>query len=83
MPSLCCIGWQGLSLTTGGSDHTVRDSLGRAWTFELHPWCGPIVLRKDGNPKACQPGSRSPFWPAYEAWRKAASPAPQLVPLPG
>lgn len=71
MPQLCCVSCQGLSLTLGGHEHTVRDAGGRAWTFEQHPYCGPIVLRKNGDPKARQPGSRSPFWPAYSAWQKA------------
>lgn len=57
----------------GGPDHTVTDNSGRAWTFEQHPWCGPIVLRRDGQPKARQPGSRSRFWPAYEAWQQAVA----------
>jgi hypothetical protein len=64
---LCCVG----CLSVGGRDHTIVDSKGRRWTFEVHPYCGPIVLRADGNPKARQPGSRSPFWDAWERWRAA------------
>jgi len=71
MPRLCCASCTGFSLTLGGRDHTVTDDRGRVWDFEQHPWCGPIVLRRDGNPKARQPGSRSRFWPAYEAWQQA------------
>jgi hypothetical protein len=68
MSRMCCVGCDGLSLTQGGRDHFVTDAKGRRWTFEQHPWCGPIVLRKDGQPKSRQPGSRSIFWPAYQAW---------------
>lgn len=68
--SMCCVGCKGLSLTPGGRVHAIHDAAGRRWIFEQHHYCGPIVLRKDGEPKARQPGSRSPFWPAYEAWSK-------------
>lgn len=76
MATMCCIGCNGLSLSLGGTDHTIVDEAGGSWTFEMHPYCGPMVLRKDGEPKARQPGSRSAFWPAFERWsaaRKAAS----------
>lgn len=68
---MCCVGCKGLSLTLSGPMHIINDESGRTWRFELHNYCGPIVLRKDGEPKARQPGSRSPFWPAFEAWSKA------------
>lgn len=74
--ALCCIGCNGLSLSLGGRDHTIVDDAGRSWFFEMHPYCGPMVLRKDGQPKAHQPGGRSPFWPAFDRWnaaRKAAA----------
>lgn len=47
----------------------VTDAKGRTWLFEMHRFCGPLVLRRDGSPKSRQPGSRSPFWPAFEAWQ--------------
>lgn len=50
-------------------DHTVTDARGRVWIFEMHHFCGPMVLRQDGEPCSRQPGSRSPFWPAFEAWQ--------------
>lgn len=86
MPQLCCIGCNGLSLTLGGREHTVRDSAGRLWRFEQHPYCGPIILRNNGNPKSRQPGCRSAFWPAYEVWRASQAGGtvkPQSVPFPG
>ena len=70
MKSLCCVGCSGGGiLTLAAPLHTITDVDGRPWLFENHPRFGPIVLRKDGNPKARQPGSRSKFWPAWEAWR--------------
>jgi len=46
--ALCCIGCNGLSLSLGGRDHTIVDDAGRSWFFEMPPYCGPMVLRKDG-----------------------------------
>jgi hypothetical protein len=69
MARMCCIGCGGARLTLGGRDHTIADATGREWTFEMHPYCGPIVLLKNGDPKPKQPGSRSPFWDALEAWQ--------------
>jgi hypothetical protein len=60
--------------TCTGADlepHTVTDAAGRTWSFEAHRIFGPLVLRKDGEPAARQPGSRSSFWPAFMAWNDA------------
>lgn len=67
MPTLCCIGCNGLSLTLGGRDHTIVDDAGRSWSFEDHRYFGPIVLRKDGEPRAVQPGSQG-FMSAAGTW---------------
>lgn len=61
----CCIA----HAAPGELEHVITDQAGKAWRFEMHRICGPIVLRADGQPKARQPGSRSPFWPAFEAWQ--------------
>lgn len=60
----------GVKLAIGGPDHTVTDARGRAWLFEMHPYSGPLVLRQDGKIAAVQPGYRSAFWPAFEAWQQ-------------
>jgi hypothetical protein len=52
-------------------DWIVLDERGRTWRFEMHPYCGPIVLGARGDPLSRQPGSRSPFWPAFEKWQQA------------
>lgn len=84
MARLCCVGCSGgLSITLGGSDHVVIDARGRRWTFEFHPYCGPIVLKANGDPASRQPSSRSPFWPPFEAWladRKAVKKSPTTPP---
>jgi len=69
--SMCCIGCGGFRLSLVGPEHVVVDSDGRQWLFEQHHYFGPIVLRKDGEPKSRQPGSRSKFWPAWQAWNDA------------
>lgn len=44
---------------------------GRYREFEFHGVCGPALLDEDGEPLAKQPGERSAFWPAFDAWAKA------------
>ena len=53
------------------AEHVIVDAHGQSWRFEMHHFCGPIVLRQDGQPKTTQPGSRSAFWPAFDAWNNA------------
>lgn len=68
---MCCISCAGVSLSMGGLDHTIVDANGRSWFFENHRIFGPLVLRKDGEPKKNQPGPRSAFWPAFDRWNSA------------
>lgn len=65
MTRMCCLGCAGAIR----GEHVIEDDKGRRWRFEWHPYFGPAVLRADGQPKARQPGSRSPFWRALDAWR--------------
>ena len=51
--------------------HDIADVRGQTWRFEMYRFCGPIVLRQDGQPKERQPGGRSPFWPAFDARNNA------------
>ena len=56
---------------------TIFDERGRAWTFENSRMFGPMVLRRDGEPRVNQPGERSAFWPAWQRWndsQKASRP---------
>lgn len=69
MTQMCCISCAGARLMVGGPDHEIRDASGKCWRFEMHRWSGPIVLRADGEIATNQPGDRSPFWPAFEAWQ--------------
>ena len=40
------------------------------FTFEWHYWCGPILCRKDMEPRKVQPSERHPFWAVLERWQK-------------
>ena len=54
---------------TGGPDYKILDSKGKVWRFEMHPYCGPIVLtRKTGEVADPQPPSNSPFWEVVTFW---------------
>lgn len=50
--------------------YKLKDGNGKVWLFENHRYCGPMTLKKNGDPCARQPGARSPFWPAYAKWFK-------------
>lgn len=39
--------------------------------FEFNGVCGPVLVNDRGNPLSKQPGDSSPFWSAFDAWRKA------------
>ena len=40
----------------------------KPYTFEDHPYCGPIVCDMHGEPKAKQPNELSTFWTHVNAW---------------
>jgi hypothetical protein len=39
-------------------------------TFEWHHYCGPLLCRKNMEPRKRQPGTRSGFWRALARWEK-------------
>jgi hypothetical protein len=49
-------------------DYKIMDRGGKIWWFEFHKYCGPSVLKKNGDPRRHQPHEKSPFWDAFEAW---------------
>lgn len=55
-------------ISYGGPTRVITDAKGKRWTFEMHPYCGPIVLDKHGNPMSRQLGEKSPFWEATTRW---------------
>jgi hypothetical protein len=40
----------------------------RGVTFEFHRYCGPIRLKKNGDPSNVPMGRK--FWAMFEAWQK-------------
>jgi hypothetical protein len=59
-----------IHISYGGSVQTIEAG-GREWRFEMHPYCGPVIVHKRTEEiLKNQPGPRSPFWDAVEAWDK-------------
>jgi len=57
-----------IHISYAGPTRFVTDAKGKRWTFEMHHYCGPIVLNRSGDPVERQPGERSPFWHAVTRW---------------
>ena len=55
-------------ILVGGPDRVIVDRLNKKWLFEDHPYCGPVVIGKNGDPLANQPPESSPFWEAVQCW---------------
>jgi len=55
----------------GGSEPFIlRDTNGKEWVTEWHPYCGPTVLRKtDHSPRIHQPNENSRFWKVAVLWK--------------
>jgi len=63
-----------ICVLTGGPVHVITDARGKQWLFEMHRYCGPMVLTgKTHEPKVNQPDERSPFWDAIDLWTKQGS----------
>jgi hypothetical protein len=41
---------------------------GREYRWEFHEYCGPLFLRKDGEPLVNQPGEKHPVWAEFSKW---------------
>lgn len=57
-----------IHVLSGGEDRKIIDRLGKEWIFEDHPYCGPSVLNKRGDPLEKQPAQKSPFWECVNLW---------------
>lgn len=44
------------------------DKNGKTWRWEFHNYCGPVFLRKDGQPLKRHPGEHSPAWDVFNKW---------------
>lgn len=56
-----------IHISYGGPDRVLYIK-GKKFLFEDHPYCGPIVLGKNGDPLTNQPPESSPFWDAVSYW---------------
>ena len=45
----------------------------KGYVFDFHRYCGPLLCRKDGEPRARQPGARSAFWAVIEEWNNLSA----------
>jgi hypothetical protein len=54
-------------LCVGGPTLTIEVA-GKAWRFELPPYCSLVIIGKRGDPVRTEPGPRHPFWRAVELW---------------
>lgn len=57
-----------IHISRAGPTRVITDARGKRWTFEMHRYCGPIVLNKSLDPRPTQPGEKSPFWHAVSRW---------------
>lgn len=62
-----------LHISMAGPEYRLRDGE-KVWRFEDHRYCGPIILRTDGEPMSNQPGEKSPVWPLINAWYQSGKP---------
>jgi hypothetical protein len=53
-------------LLTGGPERIISSGC-KKWRFEDHPYCGPMVVGKYGEPIK-EPSEKSPFWDAVNLW---------------
>ena len=44
---------------------------GRTWRFDFDEYCGPLWLRKDGNPRVCQCPTIKAVWDKFQEWHDA------------
>ena len=57
-----------IHISYGGPQRVIFDAKGHRWDFEMHRYFGPSVTNRIGDIKDKQPGERSPFWHAFNAW---------------
>lgn len=57
-----------IHIAYAGPFQKIVDSTGKEWFFEMHSYCGPVVLKKDGDPMKNQPNEKSDFWEVVSRW---------------
>jgi hypothetical protein len=63
------IGYPWICILTGGPTLKMPMGNGRYFTFEMHPYCGPVkVHAKTGEPTKHDFPESSSFWNLFKAW---------------
>lgn len=57
-----------IHISMGGPDRVIVDEEGKRHKFEMHPYCGPILLNADGDPASRQPSAKASFWRVTTWW---------------
>jgi len=52
-------------ITLGGPWHCIG-----GYKFEMHNYCGPTLLKENGELREGMLGPRHKFWPQFEKWQK-------------
>ena len=63
------IGGRPALVMVGGPDLKIRAG-GKEFCFEMHDYCGPLMIGKRGDPIQTLPPQKSPFWDALHWWIK-------------
>ncbi|WP_397383433.1 hypothetical protein [Prosthecobacter sp.] len=50
---------------------------GREWRFDFCDYGGPLWLRKDGNPRACQCPTVKAVWDEFQKWHDGYTSQPK------
>lgn len=53
------------------------------YTFEWHRYCGPMLCRKDMEPRKSQPSEHSRFWKALARWEKLSKAEKEMTRIYG
>jgi len=57
-----------IHISWAGPIQIIVDENGKEWFFEMHNYCGPILLKKNGDPRERQPSEKSIFWEIVSQW---------------
>lgn len=59
------VGW--CHINVGGPIYSIQHGK-IGWRFEMHRYCGPMVVDHRGEPKDKQPNEGSAFWRVVSLW---------------
>lgn len=59
---------QVIHMMFGGPIYSIHWGKKIGWRFEMHRYCGPVVVDRKDEPLSKQPGEGSGFWKAVTNW---------------